>query len=267
MQGIRHHTAIAARMQILDGGPDTDLEAAIAPASDIDAGQIRPPARAVGREHGIGLQQLAMRLQGWPERRASAFLLALEIEPHIDRQPPLDLQERDQRFECDQQRPFVIRHTTRIDPAIAFGGLEWRGTPQLQGVGRLYVVMAIDQKRRRSGGTQPLGVDGGMARSVRRQQASNARKAGLLEPLLPEIAARAPFHRRNWRRCSPRDSRRRSSIAPRTRPARQAHAPIPDHSCDTSINRKHLARGPARLLRDKERDRRSDIRLACPCGG
>ena len=48
-------------------------------------------------------------------------------------------------FHMHVKLPFVICCTTRINFSVAYGRLERRGIPKLQGIGRLHIVMSIHQ--------------------------------------------------------------------------------------------------------------------------
>ena len=57
----------------------------------------------------------------------------------------------------------VVRGATGVEPAVAHGRLEGRSAPFLEGVGRLHVVVAIDEQRGPAGDGRTLGPDDGMA--------------------------------------------------------------------------------------------------------
>jgi hypothetical protein len=66
-------------------------------------------------------------------------------------------------FDVGVHLAFVVGRTAGIEIAVALGGFEGRGFPEVEGVGRLDVEMAITEDGRLAGGVQPVGVDQGMA--------------------------------------------------------------------------------------------------------
>ena len=55
--------------------------------------------------------------------------------------------------------PLVVAGAAGVDIAIAHGRFERRADPLIQWVGRLHVVMAVNQCHRRIGYRRRLGVD------------------------------------------------------------------------------------------------------------
>ena len=111
--------------------------------------------------------------------RAADLLLALEHDAHVHRQLARarelagDVQER-------QEVALVVARAARVQPAVAHHGLERVGRPELARIGRLHVVVAVDQHGRRVGAA--------------RAQLADAR-AGCRSPRAPRRCRRRPITR------------------------------------------------------------------------
>ncbi len=95
---------------------------------------------------------------------AADLLLALDEELEIHRQPAFDGNPRLGAFDVREHLAFVVRRAAGIEFAVATGRLEGGGSPLFHRIGRLHVVMAVDQGRRGAGHRGRLGVDQRMAR-------------------------------------------------------------------------------------------------------
>ena len=72
-------------------------------------------------------------------------------------------EQRFKRFDLRNHLPFVVDCTAGIDVAVALGWLEGRREPFVERIGRLHIVVAVDEHRGLAGGVQPVSVDQGMA--------------------------------------------------------------------------------------------------------
>jgi hypothetical protein len=78
VQRVRDPAAMAAGMQVLGGAGHGELQCGEAAIGDGDGGFVRPPHRAVGRQHEIGAQLLGIRRDERAEMRAAALFLAFD---------------------------------------------------------------------------------------------------------------------------------------------------------------------------------------------
>lgn len=167
-------------VQVAGSALEHDLERQQATAGDDHRGQVRSPHRAVGRQHEIGRELPGERRDGGPEVGAAALLLALDQEFEVDREPPIALQERFRHQDRDQQRSLVVGSAARVQPLVPHRRLEGRRAPGPERLGRLHVVVAVDQDGRRGRGAQPLGCDHRMAAG---RTDRNPLETGRAEPL------------------------------------------------------------------------------------
>ena len=105
---------------------------------------------------GLGAQQVA-------DDVPAALLLALEDEAHVERRPALGVERGLVGLEQAEHLALVVRGAAGVQPAVAHGGLERRAGPLLERVGRLHVVVAVDQQRRPAGHVRALGPHHRMA--------------------------------------------------------------------------------------------------------
>ena len=95
---------------------------------------------------------------------AADFLFALDQELQVQRQTALDGDPGLDALQMREQLAFVVGGAAGVEVAVAAGRLERGGGPLFQRLGRLHVVMAVDQGRRGAGHGRRLGVDQRMAR-------------------------------------------------------------------------------------------------------
>jgi hypothetical protein len=113
---------------------------------------------------------------------AAALLLALEHHAEVDRQPAGPLQPALRRQQERERRPLVVGAAAGAHLAVDDRRLERRRLPQLQRLGRLHVVVAVDQQR------GPV-VAGGRGVAVDRGQPAALEQAGL-EPGVLQAGAK-----------------------------------------------------------------------------
>jgi hypothetical protein len=90
------------------------------------------------------LQAVGMGLQELREARAAHLLLALDEEGDPQRELRVLLQQLRDRRDVRHQRPLVVGGAAPVDPVADDRRLEGRRLPEGQRVGRLHVVVAVD---------------------------------------------------------------------------------------------------------------------------
>ena len=73
------------------------------------------------------------------------------------------LQVRLDGLEVHEDLALVVGRAARVDLAVADGGLKRRRLPELDGIDRLDVVVAVEEDRRRAFGAEPVAIDDGVA--------------------------------------------------------------------------------------------------------
>ncbi len=112
--------------------------------------------------------------------RGADFLLALEHDLHVDRQPAGLLQMRFDRLEVHEDLALVVGRAARVDLAVADRGLERRRFPQVHRIDRLHVVVAVEEDGRRAFRAQPVAVDDRIAWRVDQAHVAEADAAHLV---------------------------------------------------------------------------------------
>jgi hypothetical protein len=97
-----------------------------------------------------------VRLDERLEVLAPHLLLALGEHDHVHRQRARPSQVRLERLHVQEELPLVVHRAARVDAPVAHGGLERGRVPQLERLGRLHVVVAVDEQRRRARRPAPL---------------------------------------------------------------------------------------------------------------
>src|SRR2546428_262263 len=104
------------------------------------------PRRADGeprQQHTIRAAALRLLWKKVEKDLRAIFLFAFDQEAKVDRRP----RRRGDRLEQAEDLSFVVGGATRVDPAVADGRLEGRLGPFGERIGRLYVVMSVNEQR------------------------------------------------------------------------------------------------------------------------
>jgi hypothetical protein len=80
----------------------------------------------------------------WQAAYAAQDLEAVRAHSEAMRRAWAALEQAGERDDRDQVRAFVVGSTATVDFAITHHGLEGRGGPEIQRVGRLYVIVAVE---------------------------------------------------------------------------------------------------------------------------
>ena len=105
--------------------------------------------RTVGGNHQVGVgEEGAVGAHAVTDMGAADLLLALEQDDDVAWQAAGDRQPRLDRQKLGQMLPLVVAHAPPPYAAVAYFRLEWRRYPGVKRVGRLHVVMAVEQSRR-----------------------------------------------------------------------------------------------------------------------
>src|ERR1019366_2886949 len=109
--------------------------------------------------HGVGLEARRLGLDVGFDVLAAGLLLAFEKELHVHGQLAGGLQQAFHGLHLNIDLPFVVAGTAAVDVVAADFGLERRRFPLVERIGRLHVVVAIEEDGGLVGGAEPLGVD------------------------------------------------------------------------------------------------------------
>ncbi len=180
--GFGDDAAVDARVQVVVRALDGNL--------GIDqAAQAGADGRQLGREHlgiaddgCVGFQARGLAGDVAFDVVAAHFFLALDEEPHVARQLAVRLQQALDRLDEDVRLPLVIRGAAGIDVVVADLGYERRRLPFLQRVGRLHVVVPVEQQRGFPVSAEPFAVDQRVALAFD--------QLGFLEPGVRKLATR-----------------------------------------------------------------------------
>ncbi len=147
-------------MQIAAGAGDHHLEAGKPPQLRGDGRRVLVPLAGVADERQVRLHLLAVLGEEARQRRRAAFLLALEQHGDGERQPARHLLPGARRLQEGHQLALVVLRAARHDHlavglVVGDARLERRRLPQLQRIGRLHVVVAVEQHVRRRLAARP----------------------------------------------------------------------------------------------------------------
>ena len=140
-------------MDVLERALDPDLPVGDAAQAVADGrGAVVVLHVGVGHDAHVGGQQLRVGVDELGNRLADVLLVALEDDPHVDGQVADALQPRLGGAEVHVELALVVAGATRVQDVVLVPRLERRPDPLVERIGRLDVVVAVDQ-------------DGGLVRS------------------------------------------------------------------------------------------------------
>ena len=159
MQRIGRDAAEDAGVQVAFGALGDDLGVEDAAQAVDDRGDAGRGHAGIGDENGVAGQLLGMLAHVLLDGRAASLFLALEQDFDVDRQRSVGAHERFQRLDEREHLPLVVHRAARIEVAVAHLRLEGWTLPQLDGVHRLHVVVAVEENGRLVFRFEPLAVD------------------------------------------------------------------------------------------------------------
>jgi hypothetical protein len=150
-------------MKVGRGARDDEVECNQSLRGDGDGGLGRPPHRAVGRDDEIGCELAAMLVEEMPEVRAADLLLALDQEADVERKRAFLRKEGFGHLQSHEHGALVVGRAAGVDATLADGRLERGSRPLGLVAGRLHVVVAVDEDRRRAGDAESFAEHDRMA--------------------------------------------------------------------------------------------------------
>ena len=94
-----------------------------------------------------------------PKAHAAHFLFALDHHLHVDRELSVGRAQRLERLDVDVDLALVVGRAAAEEIAVAHRGLEGGTGPEIERLGRLHVVMAVNQHGRLARRLQRFAVD------------------------------------------------------------------------------------------------------------
>ena len=116
----------------------------------------------VGQHDRVGGEEPSVPLQEGLEAGRADLLFALDEELEVQGQPARGLEPGARGGDVGDEGALVVHRPPAVEAAVALGRLEGRRDPLLRAAGRLDVVVAVDEQRRRALGVQPVPVDVGV---------------------------------------------------------------------------------------------------------
>ncbi len=165
-------------MQIAVGRGQVDLAATKSLERDGYGGRIGPVLPAIRRDHCIGAQSVLVLPDDLPQVGTPDFFLALEDELHVDRRAPtVGLGDGFNALNRRQQVALHVGGPASEELSVPDRGIEGGRRPQIEWLGWLNVIVAIDQHRRLRGIHEPLPNHGRMPCRFRDQHIGHTRRS------------------------------------------------------------------------------------------
>ncbi len=141
-------------MQIGFGRANGDLRVAETAQRRIHRGPAGGDIRHVRDDHGIGANALRLALQEIEQHLRAVLLFPLDQEPEIDpRVLGID------GLQQTEDLPLVVGRAAGVELAVALCRLKWRSRPLGERIGRLHVVVPVDQECGRTGNVGTFAPD------------------------------------------------------------------------------------------------------------
>ncbi len=149
--GVGDGAAVHARVQVAAGAVQLNIEIEQAAQGIGDGDGVRIPHGGVADDDHLRIEAIAIAFDRAGQVVAAALFLAFQQDGDGAGQFFARFLVGPQRFEEAHDLALVVGCATGIKLAVAHGGLEGRGGPLVQRVGRLHVVMAVKQHAQRAG--------------------------------------------------------------------------------------------------------------------
>ncbi len=149
-------------MQVVIGALHQQFPVDDAAQADANGGQFRREHFGIANYGGVAFE--ACRLAGHVgfDVFAAHLFFAFDQELHVDRQFAVLFQQSLHGFDQDVGLAFVVGRPARVDVVVADVGLKRRRLPFVQRIGRLHVIMPVEQHDGLAWSAQPFGVHQGI---------------------------------------------------------------------------------------------------------
>ena len=186
---IGRRAAVHAGVQIGFCAAHFDLGVDHAAQADAKRGQAGRKELGVGDQGKVGLEVGGLRGNVVRNSLPSHLFFAFEQDADVERQRAVRGQQRLERLDLRDHLALVVDRAAGVEIAVALGGLEGRREPLVERVGRLHIVVAVDEHGRLAGGMQPVGIDQRMAFGLNQARVLHADALELGEQRLGGFAA------------------------------------------------------------------------------
>ena len=146
-------------MKVAVGSLDVDLEVGQSLQAVGDGRHARGELAGVGDDRVVAGQTVAVLGDVGLEIDAADLFLTLDQELDVHRKRPGRLEPGLGGLQVGEHLALVVGGPSGVEVAVADGRLERRREPGLQRLGRLDVVVAVDEQGRLARGSEPFGID------------------------------------------------------------------------------------------------------------
>src|SRR5262249_50885051 len=122
----------------------------------------------VRNDEGVGFQFSFVLLNIIPKTDAADFFFAFDQHLNVDGKLAVEILKRLERFQMNMDLAFVVGGAASKEIAVADHGFKRGGCPQVEGLGRLYVVVPVKKDGGLAWSLEGFGVYEGMQRGGNR---------------------------------------------------------------------------------------------------
>ena len=150
-------------MKILRGALDMDFAVDDAAEAGAEGGEAGGEHFGIADDGGVGGEFFEMGGDVGFDVFAAGLFFAFDEDFDVAGEAAIAFDEAAEGGEEDERLAFVVAGATGVDVVVFDDGFKRRGVPEVEGVGGLDVVVAVEEKGGLAGGEEGLGVDEGVA--------------------------------------------------------------------------------------------------------
>ena len=158
-EGIGRRAAVHAGVQIGFCAAHFHFGVDHAAQADAERGQAGRKELGVADQREVGCQVGGLGGDVGSDAFAANFFLAFKQHADVDGQLAGCGQQRLERLNLRPDLAFVIDRAAGVEIAVALGWLKGRRVPLVQRLGRLHIVVAVNEHRRLARRIEPVGID------------------------------------------------------------------------------------------------------------
>ena len=147
LQRVGRDAAVRSRVQVAVQRPDGDLGVADPPERRVHRGDARRIKRRIADERRIGVGALGLDAEQVAQHLPAALLLALDDEVDVERRHAVGIARGLVGLEQAVDLALVVGGAAAVEAPLAHGGVERRRLPLLERIGRLDVIVPVDEQR------------------------------------------------------------------------------------------------------------------------
>lgn len=155
--------AVGAAVEVLRRAVDVDFSVDEAAEAGAEGGEAGSEHFGIADDSGVGGEFFDVGGDVGFDVLAAGFFFAFDEDLDVAGEAAVAFDQPTERGEEDEGLAFVVAGAAGVDVVVFDDGFEGRGVPEVEGVGGLDVVVAVEEEGGLAGGEEGFGVDEGVA--------------------------------------------------------------------------------------------------------